>query len=563
MSWIFGCVSKKMGESSNLKHFHPEPILQFNSSKFYLAAGGNLNTLTYCDKEELKFVISGVVFNKQFSEKMSSLSWENQIRNNDTNHLNGHYAGIFIKGNTLEIVTDEFGLREIFIHETSETIYFSTRLDWLCRAISAKISFSALSTRWLLINQISNNSIIENVIRLNKGSRATIFNNRINVLHKDWQPEKIGTISPEEYSEKLNKIIKTASNSCSKLSLSLSGGLDSRVIFSAMLSSGITNWDCHSFGNKNDPDVKIAEKICHEFGINHEIIDYEINTQDNLIDRFYEYVGMTYLNDSISTASKLFVYNYEFPVATMLIDGGWGEIWRREFLYRIYLKGKNILCSPEVFVNQLRMNRADIFSKEIGELMERNLLEQFNSLVEELPEIEDYSFENWLDIFALKTRGCNFYGAEQSRLDNFQVSFMPFMQQFLMGDLLKISLSERKNGRMFKNYIRKGSSSLGKFNLVKGHIYYPFRLNSASKRIYCRINEKIKTNSISLKDDNPLHAIKEFVLDTVNSTSTQSSPYYDYQKVQKSVTDYYSGTKENERFVDWFITFEMFRQMVE
>jgi hypothetical protein len=57
--------------------------------------------------------------------------------------------------------------------------------------------------------------------------------------------------------------------------------------------------------------------------------------------------------------------------------------------------------------------------------------------------------------------------------------------------------------------------------------------------------------------------MKEFTMDSLLTNSAKEyAPYY-YGRIYKKVTSYYNGEKNNKQFVNWFLTFEIFRQIIE
>ncbi len=151
--------------------------------------------------------------------------------------------------------------------------------------------------------------------------------------------------------------------------------------------------------------------------------------------------------------------NYSFlnDKSVVLIDGGFGEIWRREFFYKLFLQGKSALLERNItkIIPYLMLKRADIFTIEVFEQMMKGIEIQLNELFAKLPKIEIDSIGNWLDLFAIKTRLINYYSHEQSRLDNYLISVMPFIQPSLMKNLLNMPIHLRQNGKLFRKNHKK------------------------------------------------------------------------------------------------------------
>jgi len=254
-----------------------------------------------------------------------------------------------------------------------------------------------------------------------------------------------------------------------------------------------------------------------------------------------------------------------FPKNEIIIDGGFGEIWRREFLTRLYYFGKKDLVNKnfENIFKYLINHRANIFSKECNSLMESGIEDQIKNFFKYLPPIKEIGLGNWLDLFSLKTRLVNYYGPEQSRIDNFVIAYMPFIQFIIVKDILNLPIQKRMNNRLFKNIIQLNYSKISKYQLAKGNMSYPFYFTPLMKRARSLLQSKYSRNKEYDELDSFLSKMKEFTMDSLISNSTKEYTPYNYGEIYNKVNSYYNGEKENKKFVDWFLTFEIFRQIVE
>jgi hypothetical protein len=194
--------------------------------------------------------------------------------------------------------------------------------------------------------------------------------------------------------------------------------------------------------------------------------------------------------------------------------------------------------------------------------MNQGVINQIRDISEILPDINEIGFENWLDLFTIKTRLGNFFAPEQARLDSLIVSYMPFAQLCLLNDLLNFPLEERKNNKFFKNIILKNSPELTKYQLVIGSIYYPFWFSPLAKRVYLGIHSRLFKSRNAEHLNNFLDNMKDFVMDSLLSVSAKTYAPYNYNEIHNRVNSYYKGEKGNGNYVNWFLTFEIFRQIM-
>lgn len=332
---------------------------------------------------------------------------------------------------------------------------------------------------------------------------------------------------------------------------------------SLLLNNNI-KFDAHTFGNTNHPDCKIATKISNKNNFEHSLINLGFSAKSSLFDEVVKYTTDSLVNNVASSILQL--QNY-MPFANsnrLIIDGGFGEIWRREFFYKLYLKGKSELLKGNLIkvIPYLSLDRPEIFNIEIKNAMFAGISNQLDEIFSRLPRINLQNFENWLDLFAIKTRLPNFYSHEQTRLDQYVTSFMPFAQLSLLNNLWAIPAQIRRNGRLFKKLIYHNYPSLSRFSLAKGEFEHPYFLNSLQSRIWNILAKKYhsKTDQNGIKHQF-LNHFKEFIFDMLNTKSLRENTFYDIPQINKIASQYYQEhnlTLANE--VDWFLSFELFRQ---
>lgn len=564
MSWIFGFYSKKIQETKFISEYHPSAIESISNNKYYIAIGGNKHTIFYeCTNPEIKYFICGIPISKDSSKILEKADLDDIFNSSPHNIdlFNGHFCGVYIQNESICFFTDKLGLREIHIYENENGWYFSTRLDWLLKLNHFEIDFNEFGSRWKSINQLSNKSIVKNVKRINCGSKAKIEQNMIEFTEYNWLPQKDRNVSIKEFDNTLLKNVLIGTDNDSKISLSLSGGMDSRVILSYLLSSAYKNWDCHTFDFESNMDSAIAEKISKKFHIKYQIISDDNYNHDNILPDLSEYVGATYLTESGYISRKLMHYK-SLPQDKLIIDGGFGEIWRREFLTRLYHLGKNDLLKRNIknISSYLNNHRANIFNEDCNSIMQDGVYNQIDKKFDELPSINEIGFGNWLDLFALKTRLVNYYAPEQARIDNYVKAYMPFVQLSLLENLLNVSVNIRKDNRLFKEIIKSNNRKLSKYSLAKGNMSYPFWFTPLMKRAYSKIHNVFNRSGGNYTMDIYLNKMKEFTLDMISSKAVKNYSPYNYELIKNTVNAYYKGSADSRKFVDWFITFEIFRQ---
>lgn len=197
--------------------------------------------------------------------------------------------------------------------------------------------------------------------------------------------------------------------------------------------------------------------------------------------------------------------------------------------------------------------------------MNRGAEKQLEAIFRELPKPANLGAENWIDLFALKTRIRNYYSHEQSRLDEIGASYMPFLQPSILDNLLSMKVKHRKNGKLFKLIIKENENKLAGYHLVKGETLQPFGRSTFHARIKGIVNRIAAGNSST--DEKTLTLFKKLlplISDLVFSKIVSECGFYDQKKIRLSVENLHKGKNElsSIRELDWWLSFELFRQEI-
>lgn len=578
MSWFLGGVGHFNKEFlSTIKQLTPSLLMQTESDNIFLFAGGIPNTCKFeldDSNQKRNWLQVGIGISPKSPRKfLSNDDWDQIATNSDEEkiELDGHYVLLSWDLNRIIFVTDKLGLRDFYYCcDARGNIFFSTRIDWLAKLIPTEIDFEEFGSRWLLFNQISSNSVLKNITRVTGGESIKIDRKTKKIFltknkfstsaqHLDYQPN--------EFNDRLSELISfpLASN---EISLSFSGGMDSRLLFSYLLGNEKRNWDAHTFGDENHPDAVIAKRICNDFGIPHRQIEIPQPSPDRFILELKDYVGQTVVNNCASSFLQLRNYYGLECENQIVIDGGFGEIWRREFFNRFLLLGSKFILKRdfEKIIPHISLHRAEIFSEEVKRIMVEGNKKQLEIIFSELPSPDKIGLENWIDLFAAKTRITNYYSHEQSRLDLIVTSYMPFLQPSMLDKLFTTPVNQRKNGKLFRTLIKNNAENLSKYPLVKGQMVVPFWMNTLQSRGWNLIRKKILRKSADMERRRKLFIeMTPLILDIFNSKSARECNFYDQKKITTLIENLNKRNYE-ERILndlDWWLSFELFRQQIE
>ncbi len=178
MSWIFGVIPKhRVDDTKILSIINDKIIYKHLSEKIQIYSGGLDNNLHFFENKKSGWIVSGIgIENTNNSSKiLQHQNWkgliENRVLKNRFESIDGHFVAISWNDNSVTIHSDVLGLRDIYIGEGEDGIFFSTNVVWLSRLIDLEIDFYEFSSRWLLFNQISDKSIFKGIHRIVAGKR--------------------------------------------------------------------------------------------------------------------------------------------------------------------------------------------------------------------------------------------------------------------------------------------------------------------------------------------------------------------------------------------------------
>ncbi len=567
MSWICGLIGDFDDNLVNdiCQNFHA-PIYQMKNEKIFIIAGGRRETcLNYESNDLSQNIILGIGIKPVCdSYKIADVhDWKNASDKEIIDTWNGHFIKICIANEKINFITDQIGLRDLFFYKVSDkTFIFSTNQGKLAKICNLALDYEKISTKWLLFDQISNESIFQNIIRINQGSEL-IFNRSnffYSIKQNNWLPNITENfINDEIFENELTKILACNFETNYELFLSLSGGFDSRILLSCF-----NNIKTFSFGEKNVPDVKIAYQICNSLGLENQRISLELPEPDKFFKEMIDCSSQICFSKPISEFLNLRNYNYFLDKNIVNIDGAFGEIWRRVLSTKLFVFGKKDLLSRNYdnILKYLTYHKANIFNDDINELMKFASQKQIANFFNLLPEIEDIGVENFIDLFVTKTKFASSTSFEQARLDEILINFMPFAQKSLLDLLFQVKIQSRKNAKMLKKVIQKRNPKLSKFPLVKGDDTYPYYMNSLQIKIQKKIKQKLGLNKKNTTLENfskiTIDMFREYLLDLLNSKRVKENAAYSYKKLDDLSEKLHKNALSTQDYkeLDWWFSLE-------
>jgi hypothetical protein len=572
MSWVFGIIGSKQSTpcSRDYERSHGRTLLKLSLPKFYLALGGIDETCFFEVQNEFgevgwAIVGLGIHVTDAGARLLCKNDWKNFLASGflKSGALDGHFVALRWDREGVEFYTDQLGLRTAYYGKCDEGICFSTRQDWVARTTGLhEINKASLGERWLLFNQLTYESCVNGIERLGPSSHV-IIKNDIVIKHESrlWLPE-FGNDNSDHAKSILDFFVQAAINSGRTVSLGLSGGFDSRTLLALLMASRSTIFGVHTFGEMRDPDVRISESIANEFRFPWVHYNDPIPNAQELLPLVQSFVAQNILVEPASSILRLRYYSLQHARGQLIIDGGFGEIARRQYLNRIVRLGRSALLEGNIarLFQLIRVTRADIFTPEYTKEIECDAFRSLEATLHAMPPVAEIGIENFVDLLSVRTRVPNFGGPEQARSDAYVINFMPMVQPSFLKAAFKTDIQSRRNGRFYKKIIQENEARLMRFPLVKSGTTYPFGIPLPAAWFITKVKSKMAKPFFDPTPDRFLMQLKEYVLDLVHSSEVRNWQGYNTHKLHHAVDAYYNGEKCFRNIVDWWLTFELWRR---
>lgn len=199
------------------------------------------------------------------------------------NKIKGEYLILYLTDNEFRIYSDRFAIKKYFFWGKGKEFLISNNLKIHLEVLHPVISFTNLAIYYLTAHFIGGITPFEN-ISTNRPAEILQFQSEIFSRSCYWDPK--------EYARKQNDLSITDLGSLlelclhqqlehspdSKISLSLTGGADSRLLLSLLLKRNC-RFTTYTYGDRGSADSVIASKIAGFTGITHSNYEFPVNSE--------------------------------------------------------------------------------------------------------------------------------------------------------------------------------------------------------------------------------------------------------------------------------------------
>ncbi len=250
----------------------------------------------YSSIENYHIWIAGDIYNSdstsKSSENTNGIAFQilNDFIKNNENFTAKYYGQFSIiiynsYSNKLIITNDTFGFYPLFIYETNDYFSFCSEFEPLVNLpwFNKKLNYQAIIEYFNIGITLQNKTFYEEINLLDKSTIIEI-NQNINKKTQTKQShisinKKIDLVSAvEEVSFLLKNSINTLLKNNTEQQITISGGLDTRLILNAIDENQVKNYDFVTFkttrlDENSDRDILIAKEICKYKSLKHSVIE--------------------------------------------------------------------------------------------------------------------------------------------------------------------------------------------------------------------------------------------------------------------------------------------------
>ena len=256
--------------------------------------------------------------------------------------LNGRFQGLLVdrSAGTAALFNDRYGMQRMYYHEAGDIFFFAGEAKAILavRPELRKIDPRSLGEFVACGCVLENRTLFSGLLTLPTASKWIFQNSVLQRKEKYFEAaewEKLGALDPESYYKQLREAfsrnLPRYFNGREKIGISLTGGLDSRMIV-AWMHSEPQSLPSHTFGGpfRDCEDVIVARKIARVWRQPHQTIPIG----EQFLKRFDHYAEKTvYLSDGCAAVSRspdLYLNEIVSSIAPVRMTGNYGsEILRR------------------------------------------------------------------------------------------------------------------------------------------------------------------------------------------------------------------------------------------
>lgn len=516
------------------------PVKKYENRDFLIIFEGKF----YSKKEEQL---------KDFFFKRADILWKNETNLHDFKWLDNEDAEFILiiynkKNNQIIIQNDIQGRLPLYYSFTNGSIVVSRNIQFVKTISESVYSRTSLANYLLLGYPLGNETLYQNIKKLYPASsiKVDIGNLDLKMFENPNNFNYENKSSYDNENERIESIINTFIEACRnrcetsfKNVLSLSGGLDSRLVGGGLYNSKIKfsattlvdPWKVDT--TIGDSEVEIAANLAKRWNAGVSKINSGAATSEDLISLLNFKLGHNHLGSSY-LLRYLDAVRGEFGSEITFLTGDGGD---KVIKYQL---ASNKLKNDDNVINYIIKFHHRFYPEQISSLLDistNDIYEQLNQVISSYPE-KDHNYKFVHFVMNERVRNWLFEGEDRNRY--FFWSTTPFYSY----PFYKKSMSSRDNIKYQNNlyiqmlkFLDPGSESITyantnkKINSTSSLLYYISKnyFNKLPYRVRDKIKGVVKKKTVYSEDHN---FILSYIKDQVKTNSTLQN-YFNLDDINK------------------------------
>lgn len=204
------------------------------------------------------------------------------FNDNFIDYVKGNFVIIYYTEEGFKIFSDHFAVKKFFIYKAGKEFIITDDLKEISDNVKVEPSVEAMIIYALTYHFTGGTTLFKNITH-NNPAEIIDFNGKTLQKSKYWEPEQL--LEQEPKNVQIRGISKALANAVEQgveitgeenISLSLTGGADTRNLLAVFLSKNITP-HLYTYGNPESADCKKASIIAKGLNLQHSIHDIKMN----------------------------------------------------------------------------------------------------------------------------------------------------------------------------------------------------------------------------------------------------------------------------------------------
>lgn len=547
MSWLYGYFGGQNIKEKKLLRPHN---YSFETSSIRVYAGGSGKNIKVFENPlnhlEKVFVLGDPILRKGLDFCYPDANdWYNLLLNEGNfANLEGHWLILIASRTEIRAYNDLLCKRSLLIHKGSDGYFICSELPLLKEAGLAKIDPRKFGIYWHSMfpppkRRYAPSSDIwyQDVEMLFQNGSIKLSKKGLELECSPLQPDP----EPLDLLKMLENFTLLPLRAGRRVCYGLSGGMDTRALLSIALKHKMPFSAVH-FGDKNNPDYIIAERIAKDFKIPFRFIG--ISDVDWGWDNAREYLHARGFGFNPASSYLMSYYPIIGEDFDIFMCGYYGEMFRSRSMFAHFTSLATFKKpSYRSFARYVTQMPPSFFIPELRLEMYKAYMDSLQDIVSQLPPQGKMANPLWMDLLYVRYSSRSIVFPDICNLDLYICDHMPFLQSSILKQHWHYGLTAQLNEQPHRKLISNNTPQLAKYPLVLAGHTAPYLLKPYVLKLWVAAKQRRKPNIIHSRAKSFLWENKNKIWDLRHDKSIAEDPLLDLKLIDYYLNEYYKGNQ--------------------